>query len=55
MAISQRSKRSGGVALAACIGLRLYRLTGNIYLGGIVNALLVAMLTVANTSFTYPY
>lgn len=43
------------LALAACIGLRLYRLTGNIYLGGIVNALLVAMLTVANTSFTYPY
>jgi hypothetical protein len=33
----------------------MYKLTGNIYLGGIVNALFIVMITVANTSFTYPY
>ena len=43
------------LAIAAYTGIKMYKLTGNIYLGGIVNGLLIAMLTVANTSFTYPY
>ena len=43
------------LAIAAVTAIKFYRLTGNIYLGGFVNALLITMITVANTSFTYPY
>ncbi len=43
------------LAIAAVTGIKFYQLTGNIYLGGFVNALLISMITVANTSFTYPY
>jgi hypothetical protein len=43
------------LAIAAVVGIKMYELTGNIYLGGIVNGLLITMITVANTSFTYPY
>ncbi|WP_418668378.1 alpha/beta hydrolase [Allofournierella sp.] len=43
------------LAIAAATGVKLYRRTGSIYLGGILNALVVTMVTVAGTSFTYPY
>jgi pimeloyl-ACP methyl ester carboxylesterase len=43
------------LAIAAVIGVRLYDRTGNIYLAGFVNALVITMLTVANTSFSFPY
>jgi hypothetical protein len=43
------------LAIAAVTAIKFFRLTGNIYLGGFVNALLITMITVANTSFTYPY
>ncbi len=43
------------LAITAVTGIKFYQLTGNIYLGGFVNALLITMITVANTSFTYPY
>ncbi len=43
------------LAIAAFTGIKIYKLTGNIYLGGFINGLLIAMITVANTSFTYPY
>jgi dienelactone hydrolase len=43
------------LAITAVTGIKFYQLTGNIYLGGLVNALLITMITVANTSFTYPY
>ncbi len=43
------------LAIAAVIGIKMYKLTGNIYLGGLVNGLIITMLTIANTSFTYPY
>lgn len=32
-----------------------FRLTGNIYIAAIVNTLLIVMITVANTSFSFPY
>lgn len=43
------------LGIAAFTGIKMYQLTGNIYLGGIVYGLLIAMLTVANTSFSFPY
>lgn len=43
------------LAIASCISVRSYRLTGSIWLGGLVNTMLITMITVANTSFTYPY
>ncbi len=41
--------------ITAAISVRSYRLTGNVWLAGIINTLLITMITVANTSFSYPY
>ena len=43
------------LGIAGYVGVKLYRLTGNIWLGGLLNAVLVTMITVANTSFSYAY
>ncbi len=43
------------LAIAAAINVKLYDLTGSIYLGALVNAFIITMLTVANTSFSFPY
>ena len=43
------------LAIAGYLNIKLQKLTGNIWLGGFVNAMLVTMITVANTSFTFPY
>jgi len=41
--------------IAGYFSIKLYKLTGNIWLGGLVNAILFTMITVANTSFSYAY
>ena len=41
--------------ITAAISVRSYRLTGNLYIAAFVNTLLVVMITVANTSFSFPY
>ena len=43
------------LGIAAYLGIKLYRLTGNIWLAGLLNALLITMITVANTSFSFAY
>lgn len=43
------------LGIAAYISMKLYRLTGRIWLGALVNAFLVTMVTVANTSFSFAY
>ena len=43
------------LGLAAYLSMKLYRLTGNIWLGALLNAFLITMITVANTSFSFPY
>ena len=43
------------LGIAAYINIKLQKLTGNIWLAGFVNALLITMITVANTSFSFPY
>ena len=43
------------LGIAAYISVKLYRLTGNIWLAGLLNAMLITMITVANTSFSFPY
>lgn len=43
------------LAPPAYLNIKLQKLTGNIWLAGFVNALLVTMITVANTSFSFPY
>ena len=43
------------LGIAAYLNIKLQKLTGNIWLAGFVNALLVTMITVANTSFSFPY
>ncbi len=43
------------LAIAACINVRLYRMTGSPWLGALVNSLLITMITVANTSFSFAY
>jgi len=43
------------LAIAAATGVKLYNRTGNIYLAGFINAMVVTMLTVANTSFSFAY
>lgn len=43
------------LAVAAVINVKLYRSTGNIWLGGLVNTILITLMTVANTSFSYAY
>ncbi|MBQ8994610.1 MAG: alpha/beta fold hydrolase [Oscillospiraceae bacterium] len=41
--------------IAAAIALKMYKKTGNVWIAGLINAMVVTMLTVANTSFSYPY
>jgi hypothetical protein len=43
------------LGIAGYVNIKLYRLTGSIWLGGLLNALLITMITVANTSFSYAY
>ena len=43
------------LGIAGYLSVKLQKLTGNIWLGGLVNAMLITMITVANTSFTFPY
>ncbi len=43
------------LAIAACISVRLYRKTGTPWLGALINAMLITMITVANTSFSFAY
>lgn len=43
------------LAIAAAINVKVYNRTGNIWLAGLVNAFIITMLTVANTSFSFPY
>lgn len=43
------------LGLAGWFAVKLQKLTGNIWLGGLVNAMVITMITVANTSFSYPY
>jgi hypothetical protein len=43
------------LGIAAYFNIKLYKLTGNIWLGSLVTAILFTMITVANTSFSFPY
>jgi len=43
------------LGIAGYLNIKLYRLTGNIWMGALLNALLITMITVANTSFSFPY
>ena len=43
------------LAIAAFIGVKLYRRTNSIWPAALINSLLITMITVANTSFSYPY
>jgi len=43
------------LGIAGYLSVKLQKLTGNIWLGGLVNAMLITMITVSNTSFTFPY
>jgi hypothetical protein len=43
------------LGIAGYLNIKLYRLTGSILMGALLNALLVTMITVANTSFSFPY
>ena len=41
--------------ITSTIAVKTYRLTGNMYIAAFVNTLLIVMITVANTSFSFPY
>lgn len=43
------------LGIAGYLNIKLYRLTGTIWLGALLNAILITMITVANTSFSFPY
>lgn len=43
------------LGLAGWFSVKLQKLTGNVWLGGLVNAMMITMITVANTSFSFPY
>jgi hypothetical protein len=43
------------LGITAYTSIKLYRLTGNIWLAGLLNAMLITLITVANTSFSFPY
>lgn len=43
------------LAIAAFIAVRSYKLTGRIWLGAFINTFMITMITVANTSFRFPY
>ncbi len=41
--------------ITSTISVRSYRLSGNIWIGAFVNTLIITMITIANTSFSFPY
>ena len=41
--------------ITSTIAVKAYRLTGNMYIPAFVNTLLIVMITIANTSFSFPY
>lgn len=41
--------------IAAFIDVRAYRMTGSPWLGALINTFLITVITVANTSFSFPY
>lgn len=43
------------LAIAAFIAVKSYKLTGRIWLGAFINTFMITMITVANTSFRFPY
>ena len=43
------------LAIAAFIGVKLYRRTNSIWPAALINTLMITMITVANTSFSFPY
>ncbi|MEG1519801.1 MAG: hypothetical protein RR458_02320, partial [Clostridia bacterium] len=43
------------LAMAGYFDVKMYKMTGNVWLGGLVNSILITMITVANTSFSFPY
>jgi len=43
------------LGIAGYLNIKLYRMTGSIWLAALLNALLITMITVANTSFSFPY
>jgi hypothetical protein len=43
------------LGIAAYTGVKMHRLTGNAWLAALVNTILIVMLTVANTSFSFAY
>jgi hypothetical protein len=43
------------LGIAGYLNIKLYRLTGSVWLGALLNAILITMITVANTSFSFPY
>lgn len=43
------------LGIAAWLSYKLYKRTNNAWLGGMVNAVMVTMITVANTSASFPY
>ena len=43
------------LCIAAAIEIKMYHKTGNIWLAGFLNAMVITMLTVANTCFSFPY
>jgi hypothetical protein len=43
------------LAIAAAVGVKLFERTGKVYLAGFINAMVITMLTVANTSFRFGY
>ena len=43
------------LAIAAYLNVKCYKATGNIWLGGLINTILITLITVANTSFSFPY
>lgn len=43
------------LCIAAAISIKLYNKTGNVWIAGFINAMVITMITVANTSFSFPY
>ena len=43
------------LAIAAFLGVKLYRRTNSIWPAALINTLMITMITVANTSFSFPY
>ena len=43
------------LGIAAYVSIRMHKMTGSIWPGALLNAVLFTMITVANTSFSFPY